>query len=70
MLQEAQAKLQEAQAVLKEYEENLATLQAQLEEQKAAIVKKWDAAALPIEEIRLTPSKQAIRIEKFGLLVE
>jgi len=70
MLQESQAKLQEAQQVLASYQEELANLQEQLTEQKTALIQKWDPTLLNVDEIRLTPTKQYIRIEKFGILWE
>ncbi len=70
MLQESQAKLQEAQQVLADYQEELTTLQAQLNDQKSVLSQKWTPALLTVEEIRLTPTKQYIRIDKFGILWE
>ncbi len=70
MMQESQAKLQDAQQVLSDYEEALADLQSQLNEQKDLLSEEWDSSTLVIDEIRLTPTKQNIRIEKFGILWE
>jgi len=70
MLQESQAKLQEAQQVLADYQEELTTLQAQLNDQKSVLSQKWTPALLTVEEIRLTPTKQYIRIDKFGIFWE
>lgn len=70
MLQESQAKLQEAQQVLSDCQEELANLQTQLADQQTALNQKWDPALLTVDEIRLTPTKQYIRINKFGILWE
>ena len=51
-------------------EEELANLQAQLADQQTALNQKWDPALLTVDEIRLTPTKQYIRINKFGILWE
>ena len=70
MLQQSQAKLQEAQQVLADYQEELTNLQAQLNDQKSILSQKWTPTLLAVEEIRLTPTKQYIRIDKFGILWE
>lgn len=70
MLQQSQAKLQEAQQVLADCQEELTNLQAQLNDQKSLLSQKWDPSLLSVEEIRLTPTKQYIRINKFGILWE
>ncbi|RJQ44141.1 MAG: DUF87 domain-containing protein [Anaerolineaceae bacterium] len=70
MLQESQSKLEEAQQVLADYQEELENLQANLADQKAVINQKWDSTSLTVEEIRLTPTKQHIRVDKFGILWE
>ena len=70
MMQESKAKLEDAQQVLSDYEEALADLETQLNEQKDLLSEEWDPSALVIDEIRLTPTKQNIRIEKFGILWE
>ena len=70
MFDEAQAKLEEAQQVLSDYQEALAQLQNDLEDEKGNIQDKWSDPAATIEEIRLTPTKQRIRIDIFGILLE
>ncbi len=70
MFQESQAKLKDAQQILSDYEEALASLQTQLNEQKDLLTKKWDPTILVTDEIRLAPTKQNIRIDKFGILWE
>lgn len=70
MMQESQAKLEVAQQTLSDYEEALVDLQTQLSDQKELLAKEWDPAALIIDEIHITPTKQNIRIEKFGILWE
>ena len=70
MLQESQAKLGEAQQVLSDYQEGLTNVQNELESQKADIHARWSSAPQNIEEIRLTPTKQRIRVDKFGILWE
>ena len=68
LLEEAQAKLEEAQQVLVDYQEKLTNLQTDLDAQKTDLHEKWNPTSLNIEEIRLTPTKQRIRVDKFGIL--
>lgn len=70
MLQESQAKLEEAQQVLSDYQEGLTNLQNDLQSQQNDLNTKWSTVPQNIEEIRLTPTKQRIRVDKFGILWE
>mgnify|MGYP000844632566 CR=1 FL=1 len=70
MLQESQAKLGEAQQVFSDYQEELTDLQHDLQDQQNDLTAKWSAVPQNIEEIRLTPTKQRIRVDKFGILWE
>ena len=70
MLEESQAKLEEAQQVLSDYNEELELVQQEWDDKKAQLADDWDAIEKGIEEIRLTPTKQRIRVEAFGLLWE
>ncbi|HAF61667.1 MAG TPA: hypothetical protein DCK95_05015 [Anaerolineaceae bacterium] len=70
MFDEAQAKLEEAQQVLSDYQEDLTQLQSNLEDEKNIIQDQWSDPIASIEEIRLTPTKQRIRVDNFGILLE
>ncbi|HEY60447.1 MAG TPA: type IV secretion system DNA-binding domain-containing protein [Anaerolineae bacterium] len=67
MLQQAEAKLKEAQQVQTDYQEEMTALQQELVEEKQAVKDKWMEAADEHEEIKLTPTKQKIRVEVFGV---
>lgn len=70
MFDEAQAKLEEAQQALSDYQEAFTQLQSNLEDEKSIIQDKWSDPTATIEEIRLTPTKQRIRVDIFGILLE
>ena len=67
MTTEAKARLSDAEHVLKSLEEELALMNSEWESEKQFAQKKWAMAKDDFKEIRLRPTKQNIRIEKFGL---
>jgi len=68
MQQNAQAKLDQLKQVLTDLQEELASLQNQQAQEQDLIRAKWQREAEFIEEVQITPSKQNIRVTKFGLL--
>lgn len=68
MQQNAQAKLDQLKQVLTDLQEELASLQNQQKQEQELIRAKWQREADFIEEVQITPSKQNIRVIKFGLL--
>jgi hypothetical protein len=67
MTADANTRLKEAETVLENYQEDLKSLQANLESEKQALQDKWLAEAENITEVKLTPTKQNIRITHFGI---
>ena len=67
MAADARTRLKEAETVLENYQEDLKTLQANFEAEKQALLDKWLAEADNLTEVKLTPTKQNIRITHFGI---
>ena len=67
MTSDAKARLDAAKEVLEGYQEELNELQQSFEDQKAAAKDKWLAEADNFDEVKLTPTKQNIRITYFGI---
>lgn len=67
MAADARTRLKEAETVLENSKEDLKTLQANLEADKQALLDKWLAEADNISEVKMTPTKQNIRITHFGI---
>jgi hypothetical protein len=67
MASESKGRLDEAKNVLESYQAEQASLQQDLDAEKKVILDKWMAEAENVEEIRLTPTKQNIRITHFGI---
>jgi hypothetical protein len=67
MASETKGKLDEAKAALETLQEQLKDMQQSLEDEKQAIQEKWQAEVDSIDEIKLTPTKQNIRITHFGI---
>lgn len=67
MSREAKARLDEAKMVLENYREELDALKADFEEKKEEALGIFEGAALAISEVKLTPTKQNIRITHFGI---
>lgn len=65
---DASAKLKEAESVLENYREELKNIDAALQEEKQALVENWMRAAEDVSEVKMTPTKQNIRITHFGIL--
>lgn len=68
MASEAKARLDDAQQVLEGYQEEFNLLKKQWQSEKQFIEEKWSSIVNDYKEIKLTPTKQKIRIEKFGLI--
>ncbi len=67
MSSDAKGRLEEAKAALEDLQEQLKELQQTLEDEKQAIQDKWQAEVDNIDEVKLTPTKQNIRITHFGI---
>jgi len=67
MASESKARLDEAKTILEGYQEDLKNLQQGFEVEKRAVLDRWMAEADNFDEIRLTPTKQNIRITYFGI---
>ncbi|MDK2982042.1 MAG: hypothetical protein PWQ55_2389 [Chloroflexota bacterium] len=67
MSSEAKARLEEAETVLEGLQEDLKEMEQSLEDEKQAIQDKWQAEVEDIDEVKLTPTKQNIRITHFGI---
>jgi hypothetical protein len=67
MAADARTRLKEAETVLENYQEDLKTLQENFESEKQVLLDKWLSEADTISEVKLTPTKQNIRITHFGI---
>ena len=67
MSSEAKARLEEARTALEALQDEMKELEQTLEDQKQAIQDKWQAEVDSIDEVKLTPTKQNIRITHFGI---
>ena len=68
MTAEARSRLKEAETILENYQEDLKTLQEDFNDQKLDLKQKWENAVDDIKEVKITPTKQNIRISHFGIL--
>ena len=68
MTADARARMKEAESVLENYKEDLKNLDKELEKEKQALVDKWMREADNVSELKLTTTKQNIRITYFGIL--
>ena len=68
MATEAKTRLKEAEVILENYQEDLKTLQENLNDQKLELQQKWKNAADDITEMKISPTKQNIRISHFGIV--
>jgi hypothetical protein len=68
MATEARTRLKEAETVLENYQEDLKTLQEDLSDQKLELQQKWENAVDDIKEVKISPTKQNIRISHFGVV--
>jgi hypothetical protein len=67
MAREAKTRLEEARMVLENYKDELDDLKTDFEEKKKKMLGKFMDAAEDISEVKLTPTKQNIRITHFGI---
>ena len=67
MSSDAKGRLDEAKTALEDLQDQLKELQQTLEDEKQAIQDKWQAEVDNIDEVKLTPTKQNIRITHFGV---
>ena len=63
-----QGRMKEAESVLESYQQELKNIDQAMEDEKMALVDKWMEEAYNITEVKLTPTKQNIRITNFGIL--
>ncbi len=68
MTTDARGRMKEAESVLESYQEELKNIDQAMEDEKMALVDKWMEEAYNITEVKLTPTKQNIRITNFGIL--
>ncbi len=68
MAAEARMRLKEAETILENYQEELKTLQEDLSDQKLELQQKWENAVDDIKEVKISPTKQNIRISHFGIV--
>jgi phage host-nuclease inhibitor protein Gam len=68
MTADARGRLKEAEEMLKNYQEELENLDVEMEDEKLALVDRWMAEAENVTEVKMTPTKQNIRITHFGIL--
>lgn len=68
MAAEARTRLKEAETILENYQEELKTLQEDLSDQKLELQQKWENAVDDIKEVKISPTKQNIRISHFGIV--
>jgi hypothetical protein len=68
MTAEARSRLKEAEIILKNYQEDIETLMENLKDKKIELNQKWEDVGKDTKEIKLTPTKQNIRITHFGIL--
>ena len=66
MTSDAKGRLDEAKEKLEGYQTSLTELQQKFEDDKQTALDKWLAAGEDFEEVKLTPTKQNIRITYFG----
>ena len=67
MSSEAKGRLEEAKTAFEALQDEMKELEQTLEDQKQAIQDKWQAEVDNIDEVKLTPTKQNIRITHFGI---
>ena len=67
MTSDAKGRLDAAKEVLEGYQADLEELQQSFEDKKQAALDKWLAEADNFDEVKLTPTKQNIRITYFGI---
>jgi hypothetical protein len=68
MASDARTRLKEAEALLENYQEDLTSLQDDFNDQKVELQHKWENVVDDIVEIKVSPTKQNIRISHFGIL--
>ena len=68
MAAEAKTRLKEAKTVLENYQEDMKTLQDDLIDQKLELRQKWENAVDDIVEVKISPTKQNIRVSHFGIV--
>jgi len=68
MAAEAKTRLKEAETVLENYQEDMKTLREDLNDQKLELRHKWENAVDDITEVKISPTKQNIRISHFGIV--
>ena len=67
MTSDARGRVKEAETLLESYKADLKTLDDEMEQEKKLASVKWEAATEDFSVIKLTPTKQNIRITYFGI---
>lgn len=67
MTSDAKGRLTEAENLLENYQNELTVLDSELEQEKQKIIDKWTAELDNTSAVKLTPTKQNIRITQFGI---
>lgn len=67
MTSDAKGRLTEAENLLENYQNELTALDSELEQEKQNIIDKWAAELDNTSAVKLTPTKQNIRIAQFGI---
>lgn len=70
MTSDARGRLSEAEKILETHQSELETIVDELEQEKQDIIEKWNGERDNFDLIKLTPTKQNIRIVKFGIAWE
>jgi tetrahydromethanopterin S-methyltransferase subunit F len=68
MTADARGRLKEAEEILKNYQDELANLDIAMEDERQALVDRWMAESENVSEVKMTPTKQNIRITHYGIL--
>ena len=68
MTAEARSRLKEAKVILENYQEDLKSLQEDFSNKELELKQKWENAVDDIKEVKVTPTKQNIRISHFGIV--
>lgn len=64
----AQSDIVESERAIEQYKRDLALLQAQQDQEIAAVQQGWASKAAAIEEVKIAPTKAGIQIGRFGLV--
>ena len=68
MAAQARTRLKEAEMVLENYQEDLKTFEENHNNQKLELQQKWENEVDNITKVKISPTKQNIRISHFGVV--